>query len=50
MKPRGVKKLEQNENGNYIAVCNDGSVWITHNITGLGKADWIRVTPVPKVD
>ena len=50
MKPRGVKKVFQDELGRFIAVCNDGSMWISREISPTGNAMWRLIDPVPKRD
>jgi hypothetical protein len=50
MKPRGVKKIFQDEQGRFIALCKDGTLWIAVLIDGLGRTRWSRVDDIPKQD
>lgn len=50
MKPRGVKRVFQDEMGRFIAVCSDGTMWIAREISPTGAALWKQVNPVPKHD
>jgi hypothetical protein len=50
MKPRGVVKLFQDEQGKYLALCNDGTMWVSLIIDGTGNSTWRQVDPIPKRD
>jgi hypothetical protein len=50
MKPRGVKKIFQDEQGRFVALCKDGTLWISMSIDALGNAHWKRIDDIPKQD
>jgi hypothetical protein len=49
MKPRGIKSIVDTTLGT-LALCKDGSLWIARTIDATGKARWIKVDAIPKVD
>jgi hypothetical protein len=50
MKPRGVKHIFEDQRGRFIALCKDGTMWITLHMDATGTANWTQIKSIPKRD